>query len=362
MHIDLSKFDNALQVGGIRTGSLDYPNPCGGQSCRVAHVNTGSGLRFTVAIDRGGDIVEAAYNATNLAYLSPNDYKPPSPAYMQGLDWLRSWPGGLVTTAGPLDIGEPRTEAGRDIPLHGHHSNLPAAVLEVVHPNPRDGQLEMRLSLAIRDTQMFGPALEVRREIVCQLGEPVITIRDKVTNIGDDRAPHAWLYHCNLGYPLVDEGASLIYGGTGWLYDSRPENLPRPDGEQVKRIPAPDAGFSGPGEQVVTASSEEIDGMVHVGLINDQLPLGVEFNYRAEALPGFANWLHFGPRGSYVTAIEPFMGSLFGRDGDDHPTANLMLDPGESRQYELKITVHSTQENFGAFRRHDRPLVLTAND
>ena len=48
----------------------------GGDGCRVAWVDTGSGLRFAVAL-RGGDIVEAFYNDLSLTYLSPNGYRPP---------------------------------------------------------------------------------------------------------------------------------------------------------------------------------------------------------------------------------------------------------------------------------------------
>ncbi len=55
------KVESAAQLGGVQTGTLDYHQPNGGQSCRVVFVNTESGLRFTVALDRGGDIVEAFY-------------------------------------------------------------------------------------------------------------------------------------------------------------------------------------------------------------------------------------------------------------------------------------------------------------
>jgi len=40
--INPGKFENALQAGGIRTGTLDHPNPNDGQHCRVAFVDTRS--------------------------------------------------------------------------------------------------------------------------------------------------------------------------------------------------------------------------------------------------------------------------------------------------------------------------------
>ncbi|MGI9458039.1 MAG: DUF4432 family protein, partial [Aeoliella sp.] len=275
MNFDPAKFENSQQIGGIRTGSIDYPNPNGGQSCRVAHFNTGCGLRFTIALDRGGDIVEASYNDTNLAYLTPNDYKPPNPAYHQGLEWLVGWPGGLVTTAGPSSIGEPRTEDGQQISLHGHFSNTPAAVLEVINPDPARGRLDMRLTMLIRDSRMFGPCIEVRREIGCRLGEPKIVIRDEVVNRGDECTPHALLYHVNFGYPLLDEGTRLVYRGSGKVFDLRGEDSSPLTAEQIKTLPAPDVSYRGSREQAIIAEVvPDNEGIAHVGVVNNNRIVG----------------------------------------------------------------------------------------
>lgn len=80
------KIEHPLQLGGIRTGTLDAD----GAPVRVAFVDTGSGLRFTVALDRGGDLIDAAYNDCALAYLTPNGLRPPSAAFHRGNEWLRN--------------------------------------------------------------------------------------------------------------------------------------------------------------------------------------------------------------------------------------------------------------------------------
>ena len=133
-------------------------------------VDTGSGLRFTVALDRGGDIVEAFYQSCSLAYLTPNGYRPPRQPLHRDEDWLAAWPAGLLTSCGPRYIGPGREEDGLKLALHGQHSNTPAALLELKNPNPGRGDLDMRLGLVIRDTQMYGPVVEVRRQIACRLG------------------------------------------------------------------------------------------------------------------------------------------------------------------------------------------------
>ena len=193
---DTTKFENVHQVGGIRTGTLDaVPTAAGGgpQACRVAFFDTGAGLRFTVALDRGGDIVEASYNQHSLAYLTPSGHRPPEHAYNTGIDWLRGWPGGLLTSCGPNYFGPPRTEDSQSLGLHGHHSNTPAGVEMLVNPDPLRGRNEMILSMVIRDARMFGPVLEVRRQIQCRLGVNDIVLYDQVTNRFNTRAAHNWL-------------------------------------------------------------------------------------------------------------------------------------------------------------------------
>lgn len=358
---DPAKFENPLQVGGIRTGTLDFPNPNGGQACRVAHVNTGAGLRLTVALDRGGDIVEASYNQHGLAYLTPNDYKPPSHAYHRDAEWLAAWPGGLVTTTGPILMGVPRTENGVTTSLHGHFSNTPAAVLEVANPDPQRSSWDMRLVLLIRDTRMFGPSLEVRREIRCRLGEPEFAIVDEVTNRGDERSPHAMLYHVNFGYPLLDEGTRLVYQGRGQLRDARGDLASPTTSEQCKRAPAPCGSYRAAREQLlIVEPTADAAGNVHAGILNESLGLGLRLKYPASALPRLASWLHYGPRGSYVASLEPFCGSILGQSADDHPSAATMLAPGETKRYEVAYRICATADELDSLAAQDGPLKLEA--
>jgi hypothetical protein len=357
---DPSKFENVHQLGGIRTGTLDSP----GVGVRVALVETGSGLRFTVALDRGGDIIDAAYLQHGLAYLSPNGLRPPSPAYHVENEWLRGWSGGLVTTCGPEYIGGSRVEQGVRTSLHGRYSNTPSTVERVFNPDPSRGRYEMGMDLIVRDTRVFGPVFEVRRKIRCTLGRPEILIEDEVTNRGDAPAAHHWLYHCNLGYPFLDEGARFIYSGRAeyWV-------VPPPPGEDIvqpldaaamnamKVVPAPLAQHAGGGERGLVVDAEAgRDGFCRVGMINPRLELGLVVEYPSEALPRLAHWQHFGPHGSYATAIEPFFGSLLGSARDHRVPGRPSLEPGESRLYSLRLSVLGQPSDLAAFAAQDRPV------
>lgn len=356
--IDTTKFENVYQIGGIQTATLDHPQPNGSPGCRVAHVNTGSGLRFTVALDRGGDIVEASYNQYNLAYLTPNQYKPPNPAYHHDQDWLSGWPGGLLTSCGPEYFGPPREEDGAAISLHGRHSNTPATLEMVLNPDPHRGRYEMLLSMVIRDTRLFGPHLEVRRQIQCILGQPQIQIYDQVTNRADTTVAHHWLYHVNPGYPLLNRGARLIYRGQCTTLLPTPRTPPTAATlNRLKRVPDAVEEHRGAGETLVLIDPKpDRSGICHVGLVNPKIKLGFELAYPLECLPRLGNWQHFSPDGSYVTGLEPFRGSLLGKANDPHPLADQKLKPGQTRRYQMTIKLHTTAADLRQLSAYDGPV------
>lgn len=366
--LDWEKFENVLQVGGIRTGTLDVPGAGGASGVRAAFVDTGAGLRFTVALDRGGDIVDATFNEIGLAYLSPNGLRPPSPAYHRDDEWLRGWAGGLLTTCGPEYMGGPRIENGARTSLHGRYSSSPAVVEKLINPDSHRATREMELGLVVRDTRVFGPVFEVRRTIRCTLGLPEIVLEDEVVNRGDTASAHHWLYHCNLGYPLLDRAARFIYRGQAqyWV-------VPPPAGQDIiqpldaaamnrlKQVPGGLPEHAGSGERGLIVNVEpDAEGNCRVGLINDRLKLGLEFTYPSAAFPRLAHWQHYGPRGSYVSGLEPFYGSLLGRARDRHPSVESTLAPGESRRYRLRLRVLRTEaelENLATCDGALRPAV-----
>ena len=109
-------------------------------------------------------------------------------------------------------------------------------------------------------------------------------------------------------------------------------------GPILSRTEAPT--HAGRGERGLIVETEaQRDGWCRIGLINDKLKLGLEISYPQKALPRMANWQHYGPRGCYVSGLEPFSGSLLGKGRDHHKFAEQFLEPGETKNYQLKIRV-----------------------
>ncbi len=349
------RYINPAQVGGIETSVLDDGL---GRSTRIAWVNTGSGLRYKVNIDRGLDIAEAFFNAHSLAWLSYGGTTAPQRAYDHpGMEWLRSFPGGLVTSCGPLNAGAPCTDEGAELGLHGYHSNTPASVESVNHPAPARGRMGFSITGIVRTPRVFGPNLELRRTIEGELGQPVIHIRDEFINRGNAPAPHAWLLHINLGWPLLDEGARIVYRGTltprgdkdslAWFEEGR---------NPQTTVPAPLDIHRGPGEACAYIDPQTDDtGRVHVGLLNEKLQLGLTVSFSKREFPRWANWQHYGPGGEYVIGIEPCNCGVEGRCVDRERGWLDMLEPGETRLYVCSLRVLTGQKALADFAAQHGP-------
>src|SRR4026207_747516 len=91
------RISNAAQLGGIETSVLDNGASRG---TRIAWINTGTGLRYKVVIDRAMDIADTFYNEHSVAWLSHAGVAAPQPFANNGLGWLRTFFGGLLTTCG----------------------------------------------------------------------------------------------------------------------------------------------------------------------------------------------------------------------------------------------------------------------
>jgi hypothetical protein len=205
------KICNSSQIGGIETSILDN-GP--GRGTRIAWIDTGAGLRYKVVLDRGMDIVDAFFNSASLAFLTHAGVTAPKPDTTRGIEWLYSFGGGLVTTCALTHVGPPESDEFGERGLHGRISNIPATVESIVQPDLPAGKLDFAIAGLVKETRLFGPSLELRRTISGHIGLPWLRIEDEVTNVGTTPAPHMILYHCNFGYPLVDDGVDIVYRGT----------------------------------------------------------------------------------------------------------------------------------------------------
>lgn len=326
---------NAAQLGGIETSVLDN-GP--GRGVRIAWVNTGGGLRYKVVIDRGLDIADADFLGQSLTWLSLTGTNAPSHAYNRGLEWLRSFYGGLVMSCGPLNTGGPFEEGGEEYGLHGTHSNTPATVESIINPDLTAGRREMRITGIVRTARVFGPDVELRRTISSSLGRNAIRIHDHFTNLGNEPVPHAWLLHINFGYPLLEpEASTYCYAG---------KLTPRSDSvdwftkrKDFRAAPKPLAEHRGRGEVFsYIAPKGDRAGNVVCGIVNRKRGFGVKIEFNKADFARLGNWQHWGPGGSYTGALEPMTAGVEGRPVDRQRSWFETLAPGQVVEHRCTIT------------------------
>ena len=343
-----NKVGNHCQIGGIETSVLDN-GP--GRGSRIAWVNTGSGLRYKVVIDRCLDIAESFYNQYSLAWISHGGVSRPNPAGSKGLEWLYGFGGGVLTTCGLTHIGGPESDEAGERGLHGRISNLRANVESIVQPDLDDDKGDMSITAVVKQSMVFGPCLELRRTISGTLGRPVIKIRDEVKNCANTATPHMLLYHCNFGWPLVDEGVDIVYRGKMKPAGRDCDNELFNEKHNYKKCQGPMDSHKGFGEACGFIDVEaDKDGMCYAGLVNNKLPLGVAMKFAKEQLPVLTNWQHWGP-GEYVCALEPGTNPPIGQNKARQENELIYIEPGDKKIYELEISVLSDKQSIEEFTK-----------
>jgi hypothetical protein len=343
-----NKISNHAQIGGIETSVLDNG---AGRGTRIAWINTGTGLRYKVVIDKGMDIADAFYNHYSLTWLSSRGIVPPQLFPDKGLSWLRTFAGGLLTTCGLTHAGGPETDEFGERGLHGLISNIPAEIESIVQPDPANGKLQMSITGSIKETQIFGPSLELRRTISGSLGKASIKIHDEVINRGNSLAPHMLLYHYNFGWPLVDEGTNIIWKGEWAPRDENVDNRIFNNNNNFHRCPAPMKEHDGTGEDVVFVDiSSDNTGKCVAGLHNPGLSLAVTLAFNKHQLPWLVNWQHWG-NGEYVTGLEPATTRPYGQAKARSRNELIFLEPGEKREYDMELEVLTDKKEIADFEK-----------
>jgi hypothetical protein len=323
------------QAAGVRLVTLSDGIERG---VRVLEFRTGSGFAFDVLVDRAFDVGRCEHNGRPLSWLSPAGFAHPSYREPEGLGFLRTWGGGLLTTAG-LDhaLSPAEDAAGRyhylpketeSYGLHGRVSNVPARLAGYGERWEGDGRCVLWAEGEVLQAAVFGERLLLRRRIEAWVGESRLTICDEVENVGFDATPHMLLYHVNAGWPLVDEGSELL----------APAAAVRPCGGYPAggygEFHAPEAGYV---ERVFEQDlAAEEGGTVPVGVVNRSLGLGVYQVYRREQLPHHLVWRMLG-EGAYVVGLEPSTNRAAGRLDARERGELIELAPGEGRAYELEL-------------------------
>jgi len=301
-------------------------------------------LRYKIVLDRGMDILDAFFNENSLAWISHIGGVAPQPFSNQGIDWLRTFGGGLLTTCGLSNAGPPNTDENGSRALHGNYSNIPAELISIRQPDVFSGDLSFEIIGKIRESSTFGPSLELTRSISGVLGSAEIHIKDVLFNRGNSPAPHMLLYHINCGWPLIDEGTRIVWQGMKLPRATDSDNTEFNKKHEFSRCAEPMDAHAGFGEDVafIDPKADQND-LVTCGYANDDLALALKIEFKKSQLPWLINWQHWG-KNEYVTALEPATHPPIGQANARKEGSLILLKPGEKREYKLKLAVLSGEK------------------
>ena len=298
---------------------------------RRARLTTAGGFDAEVLPDRGMDLGAVTWQGIPIGFCTPALWQTP-PAAGSAESFSRRFGAGLLTTCGLDQFGPPNTDAGQQLPQHGRATELPADIS--TDGRWTDGGYEISVSGRLRQWRMFGENLGWQRRISTVLGADRLIIDDTVTNHGSTRWPHMMLYHFNVGYPLLDAGATVDVVGSS--AEPTPRDAEAAGGlSEWRTFPEPVTDFP---EQVFRHDLDPA-GPGRLRVRNPTSGLTLTIAVDPTVLPWAFQWKS-AAASTYVLGIEPAnCPTIEGRSAARALDVLPELDPGESRSYRIELSV-----------------------
>lgn len=326
------------QFAGVRLSTLGDGVERG---VRQLEFRTGSGLRFTVLVDRAMDIAECEHNGRAVGWHSPSGFRHPGLHDYEGeggLGWFRSMSGLLITCgldhvlfmhddpAGHYHYG-PREKVASS--LHGRIGTIPARLTG--YGESWEGErCVLWAEGVVQQSTVFGEDLHLIRRIEADVGGDEIRLHDRVVNHGFYRTPHMYCYHINVSHPVVAEGSRYVAPIRDVIWAAHQDKY-RDQQTGYRTFPAPIVNFH---EQVWQHDmAADADGRVNVAVVNEAIGFGFEVETRKDQFPAMYEWqnLH---AGHYAVGIEPSTNHVMGKDFARERGELIWLEHGEARRYD----------------------------
>jgi hypothetical protein len=314
---------------------------------RMLEFRTGSGLRFTVLVDRAMDIAECEHNGRAIGWHSPAGFRNPGLHEYEGeggLAWARSFSGLLVTCG--LDhilfMNEVSAETYVYSPkqtvkhsLHGRVGTIPARLTGYGETWNGD-TCTLWAEGVVQQSAVFGEDLHLIRRIEADMGSNEIRLTDRVVNHGFYKTPHMYCYHINVGHPVLDEGARYLAPIADVVWAAHAGAAYQKQGVGYRHLPAPKLDFHEQVWQHEMAASKA--GEVPVALVNDRVGLGLEVTTLKSQFPCQYEWQNL-QAGQYALGIEPSTHHVLGNQAARDRGEMIWLNHGDERRYDTVFRV-----------------------
>jgi hypothetical protein len=305
-----------------------------GKGNELIHVRNGSGLSFFINVSRGFDIGQCEFHGIPIAWLSSTGPVAPSYYDKEGVEWERSFEGGLLTTCGLTTIGRPSEDQGAAYGLHGRISSTPAS-LQRCEAQWQGEQYRLEFGGKVADTKALAENVILRRTIRTAMGDNRIELHDVITNETSLPVEHLYMYHINFGYPLVGESMKIHIPAAEqrWIRNSDAA-LPA----DRYAAPTPDAQPSVLLHERWHTAPETIEvrlaNRVKLGVADATLQITIQ--YPRAVMPFLTQWRHE-RSGIRALGIEPGNQTTEGRAHHREQGTLPFLQPWEQKEYRISI-------------------------
>ena len=280
-----------------------------GKGLDVLDCNNGK-IRFLLNVSKACDIMQLYHEGQNMSFVSKNGFS------KREIPFLNRFEGGMLYTCGLDSVG------GREgYELHGTLHNIPA---EIIREECDENGIVVEA--IIRDTALFGKNLVLKRKIFTEIGGDSITLEDTLCNIGYKEEEYCLLYHINVGYPMLDNGAKVIADVESYT--------PRTAWAKQNETTMYEMSGAVPNQEetcyFLKLSKPEIS------LVNEKIGKKFTISYSGDTLPHFVEWKSMAS-GDYALGLEPCTTEL------DDCFAYKTIEVGEKIKFFVNISIAKKQ-------------------
>lgn len=277
-----------------------------GKGLDVIDCDTGK-IRFLLNVNKACDMMQLYYKGQNMSFISKNGFM------QRELPFAKRFEGGMLYTCGLDSAGE---REGFD--EHGSIHNTPAEILRA-----ECNEQEIVVEAVIRDTEICGKNLVLRRTITAPIGGDTVSVQDTLTNENYRDENYCLLYHVNIGYPMLDAGARVV-ADTDTCQPRTPwaeKNI-----ATAYQIEAPTPNMEETCYYLKPKTSA-------VSLVNEKLGRKFTVSYSGDTLPNFLEWKNM-TSGDYALGLEPCTTKL------DDLFKYSTIKSGQSVAFSVNLTIN----------------------
>lgn len=296
------RISNFQQVASIRRYTLSEGREKG---LDVLDCDNGK-IRFLLNVSKACDIMQLYHEGQNMSFVSKNGFT------KRETPFLNRFEGGMLYTCGLDSVG------GREgYELHGTLHNIPAEIIRA-----ECNENGITVEAIIRDTALFGKNLVLKRKIFTAIGGDSVTLEDTLVNEGYKTEEYCLLYHINVGYPMLDDGAKVIADVESYT--------PRTAWAKQNETTMYEMNASTPNQEetcyFLNLKKPEIT------LVNEKNSKEFTVSYSGDTLPCFVEWKSMAS-GDYALGLEPCTTEL------DDRFAYKTIEVGEEIKFFVKILI-----------------------